>query len=168
MCDHPRCTPCPDVRVPRCACSPWHAHSRLCCHTDVHPQQGMNTLLCPQICTLTWLCAYPDMVSPRYLCLSRYVLTWHTPAQKCALAHLCPPMQLCAHPDVHSPAAPLPSCALACPGPQRVCSSLLPREHRLSSALGSVQSPLGSTILVAFVSLFLIGFPFIVTEGGNN
>ncbi|XP_005052658.1 PREDICTED: partitioning defective 6 homolog alpha [Ficedula albicollis] len=65
----------------------------------------------------------------RRVCISRYVLTWHTLAQMCAVTqictiiHLCPPTHPYAQPDVCTPflrpypAVRSPSCATARSGP---------------------------------------------------
>lgn len=147
---HPGDTPRPDVRSPRCACSPVRGHPRLCHHSDVHPQRGTSPCRASR-CAHLHDCARPVAVSPRRVCLSRDVLTWHTIAQMCAVTqiytiiHLCPPTHPCAHPDVCTPflhpypAVHLPSCAPARSGPPAGCRmSFFPGRggHRLPRQLG--------------------------------
>lgn len=182
---HPGDTPRPDVRSPRCACSPVRGHPRLCHHSDVHPQRGTSPCRasrCAHLhdCALAQLrsppdvSAYPETCSPGTP-LPRCVYVWvpsprysplstcaHPPipvlTQMCALL-FCTFIQLCTCPAVPLPARD-PRQGAGCLSSQDVVATACPDSWGVP--------PAGSAILAVFLSLFLIGFPFVVTEGGIN
>lgn len=183
-------------RRPRCARARGAHLAQMCSRPDVRagaspavlsprcapPARDEAPAARPDVRTRTAVPSPRCGLPPRAMCLL---------IQMCAhLAHshpngyphpdVCPHPDVPTHPALRSPrcvpslSALSSSCALAqlCPclpgTPSGVRSALLPGTHRPPPAPGSVLSPSGSAILAAFLSLFLIGFPFVMTEGGNN